>query len=439
MKISAVLPPPCMTTGQIQQRRMDDQHEWNGYEVKLDQTIHDEKKFLATVSCDAVSVSPVSRFPLVSGPWTETTSIFHIQGIAIVNIPKKLLRQICKKLANDPLISIYKKTLIPKRSDSKYTLCVKIQAVVGIWEMLVAKSNDNEDQEFSLTSNAKWQLRNDIRQFNKNALEIIESWVEFDRNAAFPISHDKSRTPYVWKSTSRTFVLTHACNQVRCRHCPCSKPFPKPDEEFSPDKHCSAKSNCDYLERVREKALDKKMTIEQLSGYVERQHGLPLFKKMFPRHPNWFLAMLECRLCLVSISCRECNIAKARDMQESGSDARMSFERDPDYFNETVESAKKILKWGFLGMWRAAWNDFKKREQQLVDEEEEIEIDFDFGWFDTLYIVDLGKCLGDKAFLDVMEYYAPCTILSNIPNIHKYVLEEDYMVAAPGRNDEIAY
>ena len=181
----------------------------------------------------------------------NTTSIFHIQGIAVVNIPKKLLLKISKKLANDPLISDYKEIARPSREDSKGVLCMNIQAVVGIWEMLVAKSNDNEDQEFSLTSNAKWQLRNDMQQFNKNALKISESWVESDPKTAFPISHDKSRTPDVWKNTSRTFVLTHACNQVRCRQCPCSKPFPKPDEEFSPDKHCSAKANCDYLERMR--------------------------------------------------------------------------------------------------------------------------------------------------------------------------------------------
>ena len=132
---------------------------------------------------------------------------------------------------------------------------------------------------------------------------------------------------------------------------------------------------------------------------------------------------------------------KARDMQEWDSDARKSFERDPEYFNEQLECVKTKLKFGFLLMWRAAWKDFKKRERQKVEEEEEIEIDFDFGWFETLYIVDLGKCLEDKAFLDYMEYYAPCTIttLCKIPNIHKYVLEEDLLVAAPGRNDEIAY
>ena len=36
------------------------------------------------------------------------------------------------------------------------------------------------------------------------------------------------------------------------------------------------------------------MTIEQLLGYVELDHGIPLFKKMFPYQSNWFVIMLPC-------------------------------------------------------------------------------------------------------------------------------------------------
>ena len=42
-----------------------------------------------------------------------------------------------------------------------------------------------------------------------------------------------------------------------------------------------------------------------------------------------------------------------------------------------------------------------------MDHDEDSKIDFDFGWFETLYIVDFAKCLQDQAFLDFMERIAP--------------------------------
>ena len=58
-------------------------------------------------------------------------------------------------------------------------------------------------------------------------------------------------------------------------------------------------------------------------------------------------------------------------------------------------------------MWRTASRDYRKRKAEKMDHDEDSKIDFDFGWFETLYIVDFAKCLQDQAFLDFMERIAP--------------------------------
>ena len=410
----------------------------NGYVVEENGTIDDQMKFLETVSSDAVSVSPVSKFSVNQGGEhaSDTTSIFHIHGISVAKIDRDLLFEICRKLADDPLILDYKQMVFPKASNTKGQLCDKIEKIVSLWEILTAKSSAVTDKKFTLSPMAKMQLKKDIHQFNKNAFKISESWSNFDPNATLPIQTNRKQhpRPYVWSLRYRPYILALACNTPSCRHCPCNLPFSQKDEQFNSDHHCSGRADCDYLEKKRKNAMDKKMTIEQFLVGLETEHGLPIFKKVFSANIRitWFLIMLEACMCLFAVTCAECNRTKARDMGENLANEKQ-FKNNPDLINMQVEAGEKYLKLGFLLMWRTAWKDYKKREADKMDKDKVITIDFDFGWFETLYIVDLAKCLHDKAFLDFMVHNAPYTILCNIPNILKYILEED-LVACPGRD-----